>query len=69
MNELANKAFEYALMEAHNGDSVRIPKQLTMQDAIDIANNDSGDYEAQHCVKVLKSIQATTVDAIGCAIE
>lgn len=34
----------------------------------EIADNDGGDVEAQHCLKVLESIQANTADAIGCAI-
>jgi hypothetical protein len=37
--------------------------------AKDIANNDGGDVEAQHCVKVLESIQANTADAIGNSIS
>ena len=34
----------------------------------DIANNDENDIEAQHCLKVLQSIQMNTADCIGNAI-
>ena len=37
--------------------------------AKDIWHNDLADEEAQHCVKVLESIQENTADAIGNSIS
>ena len=35
----------------------------------DIVKNDAGDIEAQHCLKVLKSIQVNTAEHIGYLIS
>ena len=35
----------------------------------EIANNDSGDVEAQHCLKVLNSLATNTLQCVGNAIE
>lgn len=37
--------------------------------AIDIANNDDTDTEAQNCVKVLRSLKENAASAIGDSIE
>jgi len=52
-------------------ENVKLNESVThvLRYAKEIANNDDGDIETQHCVKVLESIQVNTADAIGNSIS
>ena len=65
------------VVESHGDRFLDVVENVRLNDSVthvlryakDIANNDAGDTEAQHCVKVLESIQANAAECIGGAIS
>jgi len=52
-------------------ENVKLRESVThvLRYAQEIADNDGGDIEAHNCVKVLKSMQANTIEHIGYLID